>query len=246
MKSPDNLQPRVEVKTPWQHLSRLEQRLLVPKLIDCETEGELPSEADHERAGVVFDGIAVDENAEANSAEMIAQHVLTARNLLAHCGAYRDSPVWKMITRIHGFRKSYIELSVEDRDKLLNHLEGEDYVINFEPFWSSHKFDSARKRTTTSYEPSLHFVNDRAKEPNYGPTYFFVHWDANSVWFGKANRFWRWVPGGRWIEGLLAGLRHKHGFAAPESVRKLLAREGIKIEQVEEGRGDVAERGDVA
>ena len=236
-----NPESAAEVKTPWQHLSRLEQRLLVPKLIDRAAAGELPSEEDHQRAGLVFDRIAVDANAEdPNSAEMIAEHILTARNLLAHCGAYSDSPVWKMITRIHGFRKSYIELSVEDRDKLLDHLGGENYVINFEPFWSSHKHDSARKRTTTSYEPSLHFVNDRAQEPNYGPTYFFVHWDASSVWFGKANRFWRWVPGGRWIEGLLAGLRHKHGFAAPEMVRDLLQREGIKIEQVEEGRVDVA------
>ncbi len=241
MTSPDELKTPSETKTPWQQLSRLEQRLLVPKLIDCKLEGEFPTEADHERAGLVFDRIAVDANAaDPHDAAMIAEHLLTARNLLAHCGAYRSSPVWQMITRIHGFRKSYIELSVQDRDKLFDHLATEDYVINFEPFWSSHKFDSARKRTTTSYEPSLHFVNDRHDEPNYGPTYFFVHWDATSVWFGKANRFWRWIPGGRWIEGLLAGLRHKHGFAAPESVKELLAREKSRVEPVGDERGDMA------
>jgi len=213
-----------ERRTPWQHLSRLEQSILAPKLIDL-TNKQTVEDSDLETAGDLFNRISVETAAgdDALDPKAFAPHILTARNLMAQCGAYRKSPLWDMITRIHGFRKSYIELSVKDRDGLLEHLRGLDFVINREVFWSIHKHDSARARTSTSGDPSLHFANDRAKEANYGQNYFFVHWDATSVWFGKARGFWKWIPGGRLLEGLFAGLRHKQGFAAPDDVETLIA-----------------------
>ena len=212
-------------KTPWQHLSRLEQTILAPKIIDLPDGSDSVTDDDLVRAGELFNTISIDTSVGGDplDPQVFAPHILTARNLMAQCGAYRHSPLWTMITRIHGFRKSYIELSVKDRDALLEHLRGLEFVINREVFWSIHKHDSARARTATSVDPSLHFANDRANEANYGPNYFFVHWDSSSVWFGKAGKFWRWIPGGRYLEGLFAGLRHKHGFASPDIVETLIA-----------------------
>jgi hypothetical protein len=212
-------------KTPWQHLSRLEQSILAPKIIDLANVPVPLTDEDLIRAGEFFNTISIDTAAGGDplDPDVFAPHILTARNLMAQCGAYRGSPLWKMITRIHGFRKSYIELTVSDRDALLDYLREQNFVINREFFWSIHKHDSARARTASSSDPSLHFANDRANEANYGPNYFFVHWDSTSVWFGKARGFWRFIPGGRYIEGLFAGLRHEHGFASPDSVETLIA-----------------------
>lgn len=212
-------------KTPWQHLSRLEQSILAPKIIDLTNAQSPLTDEDLQRAGELFNTISIDTAAGGDPLDpnVFAPHILTARNLMAQCGAYRESSLWKMITRIHGFRKSYIELTVADRNALLEHLRTQDYVINREFFWSIHKHDSARARTATSGDPSLHFANDRSNESNYGPNYFFVHWDSTSVWFGKPRGFWRFIPGGRFIEGLLAGLRHQAGFASPDNVEVLIA-----------------------
>ena len=125
-----------------------------------------------------------------------------------------------MITRIHGFRKTTSNCQL--KIAMLLSISRTRFLINREVFWSIHKHDGAG-RTTTSGDPSFHFANDRAKEANYGPNYFFVHWDATSVWFGQARGFWKWIPGGRLLEGLFAGLRHKHGFAAPDDVETLIA-----------------------
>jgi hypothetical protein len=213
----------MSVDNPWQVLSNLERRLLAPKLL-------LTPPRDREFNDVEFDtaaeeflrGIRDEFAAEPESESIIAERLLTVRNFMAQTGAYRNSLLWRQIQLFRGFRSSYIELLVEDRDELMRVLADARYVINREPPWSIHRFDSARAPTRFSSEPSLHFANDRADEPDYGPNYFFVHWDATSVWFEQARGWLGRLPGGHWIERLRAARKHNSGFADPGDVRGYL------------------------
>lgn len=208
---------------PWLMLSRLERRLLAPKLLPAIASGDEATEEDLDRAAGEFGrGICDVFAPEPESDDEMAARLLTVRNFMAQTGAYRQSPLWRQIRRFVGFRRSYIELVVEDRDELLRILAVAGYIINRELPWSIHRFDSARAATRLSSEPSLHFANDRADEDDYGPNYFFVHWDATSVWFEEVQGWRRWLPGGRWIERLLAARKHRFGFASPGMVRGYL------------------------
>ena len=146
-------------------------------------------------------------------------NVLTAQNFIAHA-----TPFWPHIAEIKGFRRSYLELTVLNRDAFLQALADAGYVINREPFWTIHKFDSAREVSEYSMQPSLHFANDRSGEAEYGPNYFFVHWDKTSVWFRKSNWPIRRLPGVRQMEQLYAAVHHRFGCACPQRVREHLRR----------------------
>jgi hypothetical protein len=219
--------PPDPIAHPWEELSHLEQRLLAPKLTAI-TDGEETQADKLMRAGEAFDcGILDVYAASPECAEEISARLLTVRNFMAQTGAYRNSPIWRQIAKIYGFRKSYLELTVYDRDEFLGVLRVAGYRIVNELPWSIHRFDSARAVTRFADEPSLHFANDRSDEENYGPNYFFVHWDATSVCFRHSRGWWRWIPGSRWIEKLRAALQHKKGFAAPDEVQGYLASEWI-------------------
>jgi hypothetical protein len=97
------------------------------------------------------------------------------------------------------------------------------FVVNREPFWTIHRFDSAREVTTFSDEPSLHFANDRADEPAYGANYFFVHWDVSSAWFTKTRRDRGLMARVKVVERLRSAWRHRTGFAEPEAVQSSLS-----------------------
>lgn len=213
--------------TPWSLLTEMERRLLIPKLIGVESGLEF-RESESARAVETFDRAVLDEAEQAAAdLSMLAPHVieerlLTIRNFMLQTGAYNDGPLWQEIASLKGVRRSYIELEVHSRDEFLVKLGDQGFVINREPFWSIHKFDSARAQTRFSHDPSLHFANDRADEPGYGPNYFFIHWDVSSVWFEKAG--WRyWIPGSHSFERVRAALRHDQGFASPEVVLSYLA-----------------------
>ena len=157
-------------------------------------------------------------------------NLLTAQNFVLHAGGYDNSAIWRQILEIKGFRRSYLELTVFDRNEFLRVLTDCGYVINREPFWTIHKFDSARERTEYSHHPPLHFANDRANETDYGPNYFFVHWDGASPWFRKSKWLIRFLPGGWQLEQVYAALRHRRGSPCPQMVKvylsSLLSREG--------------------
>jgi hypothetical protein len=57
-------------------------------------------------------------------------------------------------------------------------------------------------------------VNDRADEEAYGPNYFFVHWDAQSVYARRGGLLGR----------IAAGRTHKHQTATPQQVEEYLQR----------------------
>ncbi|MEP7273701.1 MAG: hypothetical protein ABI882_19540 [Acidobacteriota bacterium] len=213
--------------SPWSLLTDSERCLLVGKLI------MLPSTIDigdnHLRAaGQRFDAALAEPGASAETeALLIPDRILTLRNFMYQAGAAGSGSWWKHVARLKGVRHSYLELTVHNRAGLLQHLRSAGFVINREPFWSSHKFDSARAVTRFSREPSLHLANDRAEEPAYGPNYFFVHWDVTSVWFEESTLWYRRLPGARIIERIRAGLKHQSGLAQCGIVESYLAKRDL-------------------
>ena len=211
---------------PWDHLTPGEQRILAPKLILVDDGSEL-TEHDMFRAGIEFNRGMIEGDPLTNAdPEQLAAHLLTLRNFLEQTGAYSDGALWREVAVLKGVRRSYLELTFRDRDELLRLLATRNFLINREPFWTTHKFDSARGITRFSREPSLHLANDRADEPEYGPNYFFVHWDVASPIFREASSWLGRLPGMRYFEMLYAAWRHRSGFASPESVRSYLPPEG--------------------
>ncbi len=209
------------IVSPWNRLSEDEQLTLAPKLFGWR-KAIIATDQMPEAAGERFNELVIefDSTGEAD-AQTTEESILTARNFIAQTS---DSPIWNQIAEIKGFRRSYLELTVNDRDEFLNTLAGLDYIINREPFWSTHRFDSAREMTDYSHQPSLHFANDRADEDDYGPNYFFAHWDKASCWFRKSNWPIRRLPGAKPIEQLYAAIHHRFGCACPVAVSKHLKR----------------------
>jgi len=196
------------IVSPWSQLSKTEQEALSPKLAG------LPEDA-IER----FDQFIIEYDQKGTINHTATNdNLLTAQNFVAQTATF-----WHHIAEIKGFRRSYLELTVWDRTEFLHVLAGLDYVINREPFWTIHKFDSARETTEYSHHPALHFANDRANEADYGPNYFFVHWDNQSPWFRKSEWPLDWLPGARLAEQLFAGFQHRYGCACPRTVRDHLS-----------------------
>lgn len=202
------------IVSPWSQLSEAEQFALSPKL------AALPEDAAERFNQFV---IEYDSNGTFHPQNTF-DNVLTAKNFIAHANGLNNSPLWQQIAEIKGFRRSYLELTVWNRAEFLRVLAELDYVINREPFWTIHKFDSARELSDYSRQPSLHFANDRADEREYGENYFFVHWDKTSAWFRNSTWPIRRLPGARLVEQLFAAVQHRFGCACPQTVRDHLAR----------------------
>ncbi|MBP6821035.1 MAG: hypothetical protein KA368_05805 [Acidobacteria bacterium] len=201
------------IVSPWSQLNEAEQLAIAPKLGNF-------SEDMFEVAAERFNQFVIEYDQQgAINHRATEDNLLTAQNFIAQASGF-----WKQIVEIKGFRRSYLELTVTDRDEFLRVLTKSDYVINREPFWTIHKFDSARELTDYSHQPSLHFANDRADEAGYGHNYFFVHWDKTSCWFRKSNWPIRRLPGVRQIEQLYAAVQHRFGCACPQTVSQHLKR----------------------
>ena len=210
------------IVSPWSQLSEDEQFALAAKLVGLPTqtpENDQLLEAAAER----FDQFIIeyDQHGAINHPATF-DNLLTAQNFIAHAGGWSNSAAWRQIAEIKGFRRSYLELTVADRQEFLEVLAELGYVINREPFWTIHKFDSAREATDYSHQPSLHFANDRADEPDYGPNYFFVHWDKTSAWFRSSSWPIRRLPGAYQLEQLYVSLHHRFGCACPKTVSQHL------------------------
>lgn len=143
---------------------------------------------------------------------------LTLRNFLHQLNAIPAA--WRQVQRVLGVARSYLEMTVYDHQEFLRVLKAEGYAVNswMEKVsrWAGHghRFDSARAPTESRFDPQLHLVNDRADEAAYGPNYFFVHWDAESVY---AKRGWL-------LGRIAAGRTHAYATASPQAVAAYLAR----------------------
>ncbi|HMV82204.1 MAG TPA: hypothetical protein PLD20_20655 [Blastocatellia bacterium] len=192
--------------------------MLMPKLLGLGEKTPL-TDCLMEAAGERFDHFVLDFQPDGSlHHQAISDRVLTAQNFLAQTRAI----LWQHVRELKGIRRSYLELRVWNRQEFLRVLRESEFIVNREPFWSIHRFDSARAVTDYSHQPSLHFANDRADEDAYGPEYFFVHWDRTSAWFRRSHWPIRRLPGARQAEQLYAAARHRFGCACPQQVCEYL------------------------
>lgn len=206
------------IASPWHSFSEDERRTLMPKLLGLGEE-TLLTDSLLKAAGERFDSFTVEFQPDGKPHQpAIRDYILTARNFLSQT----RPALWQHVRELKGIRRSYLELTVWNRDEFLRVLRRSEFIVNREPFWSIHKFDSARAVTDYSHQPSLHFANDRADEAGYGPEYFFVHWDRTSAWFRKSNWLIRRWPGARTAEQLYAAVQHRFGCACPQQVSEYL------------------------
>lgn len=144
---------------------------------------------------------------------------LTLRNFMCEVTAIPNA--WAQIETIVGVAVSYLEIRVFESDAFLQILKTHGYAVNSwmenVSRWAGHghRFDSARALTEHRSDPQLHFVNDRADEDDYGPNYFFVHWDAQSVYAKRGSLLGR----------IAAGRTHAHQTATPQAVAEYLNRQ---------------------
>src|SRR4030095_9397912 len=92
---------------------------------------------------------------------------------------------------------SHLEVKVADKNKFFDALKrdpinkfavnsfGDAVMKGVGASW--HRFDNARARTDYRTDPQLHYMNDLSDDQNYGPNYFFVHWDATSSHGSKST-----------------------------------------------------------
>ena len=199
----------VEVEPYFFQLRTTEQQLIGPKLLPRAA----PSADDSHVVGMLHELLHT-----ADDLERSANKLLTLRNFIRQVSAIPNA--WEQIATIVGVAQSYLEITVFDCSAFLHVLRADGYAVNS---WMEkvsrwvghgHRFDSARALTEHRYDPQLHFVNDRADEEAYGPNYFFVHWDAQSVY---AQRGWL-------LGRIAAGRTHAHQTATPQEVDEYLNR----------------------
>ena len=198
----------------FSRLKMEEQQLLAPKLLRVAAPESITSTALQQAHAIFHDLILMD-------GQRREERFLTLRNFVRQVGAM--PVVWRHVNSFIGIGRSYLELTVHDHQGFLSSLKAEGFAVNswMEKVsrWAGHghRFDSARARTEHRFEPQLHLVNDRADEADYGPNYFFVHWDAQSVYANRSGLLSR----------IAAGRTHKHHTASPEEVAAYLdSREG--------------------
>ena len=192
-------------------LAQDEQRLLVPKL-SALVGREAFTADEFELAAQRFQTLILTENQSRNPADKF----LTLQNITRQLSLIPAA--WQQVHRFVGVAQSYLEMTAHDHRQFLAALKAAGYAVNswMEKVsrWAGqgHRFDSARALTEHRYDPQLHFVNDRADEAAYGPNYFFVHWDAQSV-FAKRSGL---------LSRVAAGRTHKHQTASPQEVKAYL------------------------
>ncbi len=195
----------------WRRLSDHDKKLLIPQLLLSEQKKHF-SPLEINQAKDVFWNLIEEEG----SLERTEDKFLTLRNFTRQVGSSPEA--WRCIYRFIGISSSYLELCVDDCDRFLAALKRERFAVNS---WhdkiaklvgKGHPFDSARALTENRFQPQLHFVNDRADEEAYGRNYFFVHWDAQSVYARK----------GGLISKFAASQTHAKFGAEPKNVAKYL------------------------
>ena len=190
-------------------LHEIERHLLTPKLANSLSAGN----REQDEHDLLHELIHVPEDERLSAAK-----IQTLRNFIRQVSTMPQA--WEQVTTIVGVAVSYLEIRVHDCDSFLQILRTHKYAVNS---WmervsrlvgQGHRFDSARALTEHRHDPQLHFVNDRADEDHYGPNYFFVHWDAQSVYAKRGSLIGR----------IVAGRTHKHSCASPQQVEAYLNR----------------------
>lgn len=200
----------------WAELTDFEKEIFSAKLLP-EEDSQSNFPLDDPRAIAVFAALIVVPDYQ----QATQDRFLTLRNFFIQTHA--DQTVWAQIRTVIGVGRCYLELTVHDRTEFLEALRDAGYAVNTwmekvgQRFHKYHRFDNARALTDHRFDPQLHFSNDRADEPEYGPNYFAAHWDAQSVYARHSSLISR-IP---------AALSHAKNPATPEQVQKYLIRKKL-------------------
>ena len=134
------------------------------------------------------------------------------------------SPSSILLNDMKDQQSSSLEVTVADKGKFLTALSNEGFIVNEtvpsligKILGTYHPYDNARAKTLYQKDPQLHLSNDKVEDPNYGPNYFWAHFDRTSV-----NASVGQGPLGQAV----AGKEHDKGFASPQRVREYLKRTG--------------------
>jgi RHS repeat-associated protein len=213
-------------KSPWEQLSDEERRLLAPKLITVKDASKLTAK-DLASAGKAFNSLVTVEG----DAQATATNIAAVQDFVTAAGGYKNSKVWQDITKIvqvafqgpppagdYPVQSSEIHVIVADKKNFLADLQHEGYAVNtlgdklFRGKY--HPFDNASAFTPRINDPDLHFANNNANDPNFGPNYFYAHWDRASVNSREGGP----------VGDAVAGASHDKGLASPQAVRQYLKR----------------------
>jgi hypothetical protein len=219
-------------KNPWDQLTDEERKALAPKLTTVNDPNKITTK-ELKTAGARFNDLTKVYNANGTlNTQATADNVATAQNFVANFsqgGPASQNAVYQQINSIERIGRSTVEVTVQNKDQFLTALSKAGYAVNSADeyvanAWAritkgsvDHPFDSARAPTIYYSDPELHFANDRADDPKYGPNYFFAHWDPASV-----NCDFGCGPIGR----ASSGMEHSKGPASPAQVRDYLKRVG--------------------
>ena len=163
------------------------------------------------------------------------------RNFALQMGGPTENEIWRLIRSIAAsipsplngrgdYQSSVIQFRVADRDEFLHCLRDDPinrFSVNsfadslrktaqevrgaFKGREVYHAFDNARASTPRAADPQLHIYNELADDPEFGPNFFWAHWDFPSA-RADENSFWSNLRGAM-----------KHGeFATPEEVWEFL------------------------
>jgi RHS repeat-associated protein len=212
-------------KDPWDQLNDEERRALAPKLVSVNDPNKITNR-ELKAAGGQFNQLTKVYNADGTlNTQATGDRVATAQNFVQNFTQGtppQQNAVYQQIDQIKAIGRSTIEVTVRDKDQFLAALSKEGYAVNSADEYVAnayarmtkgsvdHPFDSARAPTIYATDPELHYANDRANDPAYGPNYFFAHWDPASV-----NCDFGCGPIGR----AASGSQHSSGAASPAQVR---------------------------
>ena len=221
----------VQERTAWQQLTDEERSIVALKLGVGINGGRITS-ADLEVAGLMFDSRFT--GSDRRETESIVTGV---KNFIDNAGGHFESEIWRQIATLeNGWsgknNSAGVAFLVASKRAFLETLARNGYDVDrwYERFnrMNNHRH-SARFVTETSYETSMHLIQERG----YDSSRFDVHWDPRSSAFrswdsrnypniGKRPVF---MPG-RIREQIAAGLSHKNPMSAAQT-REELRRMGI-------------------
>ena len=217
------------LRTPWEQLINAERVLLTPKLVGTEEINEMTCEETDAAAGIFNENFS---GAHATDSAII---VIGVKNLIDNAGGHSNSEVWQQISSLMGGwsgknSSAGIAFHVKNRTDFLDVLRYSgkyDVDARYERInLMSDHVHSARFITETSYQPGMHFSQERG----YPSTRFDVHWDRRSAAFKNISHYIRGplFAVRKNLERAKAGLSHNNPKSSAET-RQELRRMGIVI-----------------
>jgi hypothetical protein len=212
---PDGMQE----KDAWSQLTEEEQKIIEAKL-------KLEK---GQTAQKVFNNRFTGKNAQETAAL-----VTSVKNLIDNAGGHSNSEVWQQIQSIDGGwvdqknpEAAALQISVKNSQDFLTALGKNGYDVDryYETanLTGDHSH-SARFITETSYQPGMHFVQQKT----YPDSRYDVHWDPRSSAFNKVSlRYYALgVLTAKDAERAAAGMTHGNPLSAAQ-VRQELKKMGI-------------------